>query len=200
MATGRRKSKTSKRKRLPWWKKNPEIERITRHIGKVIDNSKIDDWLNLALYGIVGIAGYQAASKLGVDGLGGATAGIIALRLATSDNEIAGASGTAVLAAIGLIDAVNPLAEAVAQAPGVREVVQGQKGIAEVLKKVKKDYEETGKLPPFCSRDIFGQVKCYIPGFGWIYTNWETKAKPELKETELGNVEKEEFRLRDWLP
>jgi len=189
MATGRRKSKTSKR--LPWWKKHPEIERITRHIGKIIDNSRPEDWVNVALYGAAAIAGYQAARRLGADwinALGGAATGLVAMRLAQSGNLIAGASGAAALGVIGLIDVWNPLVSAAPQifvylgeelgkvvtetVPGMEEIVKGQKVIEESLKKARETYKQTGKLPEFCSKDIFGNVKCYTPGFGWVHMDW----------------------------
>ena len=99
------------RKKKPkeaWWKKNPEVKRIARHLGKAIDRTNI---LDLIMYGTAAIFGGRAA-YLATDNFiaipGGAATGIIALKLASSRNIIAGASGVATLAAIGLANIINP--------------------------------------------------------------------------------------------
>lgn len=80
---------------------------IATHIGKVIDNLKGEDIINLTAAGICAFAGYRAAKELGADdaiAMGAASSGIIAFKLATSMNIIAGAAGTGYLASLGLID------------------------------------------------------------------------------------------------
>ena len=73
--------------------------------------------LDLTLYGIAAYYGYrgveQAIKKPTVEQkLAGAASAMVALKLAQSPNVIAGASGTAFLAGIGLLNIWNPLTEA----------------------------------------------------------------------------------------
>ena len=80
---------------------------IATHIGHLIDNLKGEDILNLIAAGICSYAGYVAAKKLGADevqAVGGAGSGLIAYQLAKSMNLVAGASGTAYLAGLGILD------------------------------------------------------------------------------------------------
>ena len=82
-------------------------ETIARHIGKVIDNLKGEDFINLMAAGICGYSGFVAAKQLGADNtlaLGAAGSGVIAYQLAKSPNMIAGAAGLGYLASLGLID------------------------------------------------------------------------------------------------
>ena len=109
----RRKAR-KKRERQPFWKKikNPELKHIAEHIGKITDNTSWKDILDVILAGASGYAGFAAAQTLGAntqDSLKSALLGMIAYRLATSPNLIAGASGTIVLGSLGLIDVWNPL-------------------------------------------------------------------------------------------
>ena len=87
-------------------------ETIAGHIGRFIDNLKGEDVLNLVAAGISAYAGYSAAKQLGANesvALGAAGSGIIAYQLAKSMNMVAGASGTAYLASLGLIHLWSPV-------------------------------------------------------------------------------------------
>jgi len=87
-------------------------ESIATHIGHLIDNLKGEDLLNLIAGAGCAYAGYNAAVIAGADiagQIGAAGSGIIAFQLAKSMNVIAGGSGTAYLAALGLINVWNPL-------------------------------------------------------------------------------------------
>jgi len=87
-------------------------ESIARHIGKFIDNLKGEDLLNLISAGICAYAGFNAAKQLGGDDIqavSGAGSGIIAYQLAKSMNLIAGASGTAYLASLGILNLWSPV-------------------------------------------------------------------------------------------
>jgi len=113
----RKKRKT--KEKLPFWKKikNPELKHLAEHIGKITDNTSWKELLDVALALTCAGAGWLAAENLGVKDLkvkaGMALSGAIAYRLATSGNIIAGASGTALLGAYGLIDVWNPLYQGV---------------------------------------------------------------------------------------
>jgi len=110
-----RKARKRKKTREPFWKKikNPELKRIAEHIGKITDNTSWKDFLDVGLALGCAVAGWFAAENLGIQRLehkgSMALSGAIAYKLATSGNLIAGASGTALLAAYGLIDVWNPL-------------------------------------------------------------------------------------------
>lgn len=99
-------------------------ESIATHIGKVIDNLKAEDVLNLVGAGISAFAGYSAAKTLGADegvAIGAGMSGIIGYQLAKAPNMIAGASGTAYLASLGLIQLWGPLeniGKAIVDIPG----------------------------------------------------------------------------------
>jgi len=111
----RNKRKKTRSKKEPFWKKikNPELKRLAEHIGKITDNTSWKDFLDVFLTLTCAGAGWLAAENLGVKDWktkgGMALSGAIAYRLATSANLIAGASGTALLGAYGLIDVWNPL-------------------------------------------------------------------------------------------
>jgi len=109
--------KSRKRKaKLPFWKKikNPELKHLAEHIGKITDNTTWKDILDVILTGVSAYAAYHAGEVLNAnlnERLGMAASGAIAYKLATSGNLIAGASGTALLGAYGLIDVWNPLSD-----------------------------------------------------------------------------------------
>lgn len=82
-------------------------ETIAKHIGKVIDNLRGEDIINLTCAGICAFAGYRGAKELGADeavAVGAAGSGVIAYQLAKSMNMIAGAAGAGYLASLGLIN------------------------------------------------------------------------------------------------
>ena len=111
MATGKRRKKRSTTKKA-FWKKHPELERIASHIGKMIDNEGLTDFLaGLGCFVAGSIAAYNLGARKPEQIIGTGFSGLIAYKLATSQNLIAGASGTAFLGALGLIDVWNPLAE-----------------------------------------------------------------------------------------
>ena len=92
------KQKKQKKTKLAFWKKlGPEGQRVADHVGKIIDNSRIqeatDAIINLAL-------AYYGVKAFGH--IGGAIIGPISLKLATARNDVAGAAGVAGLAALGL--------------------------------------------------------------------------------------------------
>jgi len=129
MASGKRKRK-KRSEAKPFWKKikNPELKRIAEHIGKITDNSSWKDILDVVLALTCGAAGWIAGENLGIKDLkikaGMALSGAIAYRLATSGNLIAGASGTALLGAYGLIDVWNPLYQGIKQTPIIGEPIK----------------------------------------------------------------------------
>lgn len=87
-----------KKNKLAFWKKlGPEGQRVSEHIGKIIDNSRLqgatDAIINLAL-------AYYGVKAFGH--IGGAIIGPISLKLATARNEVAGAAGVAGLALLGV--------------------------------------------------------------------------------------------------
>ena len=109
MATGKRKKKRSMTKKA-FWKKHPELERIARHLGKMIDNEGLTDFLaGLGCFVAGSIAAYNLGARKPEQIIGTGFSGLIAYKLATSRNLVAGASGTLYLAGLGLIDAWNPL-------------------------------------------------------------------------------------------
>jgi len=92
-----------KKNKKPFWKKtNPELEHITNHIGKIIDNSNLSHIIDAFLYGGTAILGIQATGDIR-----GALIGPIGLKLASSRNEVAGLAGCGVLATLGLITIVD---------------------------------------------------------------------------------------------
>ncbi len=86
------------KKQLAFWKKlGPEGKRVSEHIGKIIDNSRIQE----ATDAIINIAlAYYGVKAFGH--IGGAIIGPISLKLATARNEIAGFAGVVGLAALGV--------------------------------------------------------------------------------------------------
>lgn len=137
----RKKRKKTRSKKEPFWKKikNPELKRLAEHIGKITDNTSWKDFLDVFLTLTCAGAGWLAAENLGVKDWktkgGMALSGAIAYRLATSANLFAGASGTALLAAYGLIDVWNPLTGAF------------ETGLEKLGLQKWKSLEEIGKFP-----------------------------------------------------
>lgn len=83
-----------KRGRKAFWKKSPEIERVSDHIGRAIDRLPVvDTILNIGL----AYLGYELTKDWK-----GALIGPIALKLATANNIVAGGAGIATLAFLGL--------------------------------------------------------------------------------------------------
>ena len=112
----------AKKKREALWKKHPELERITRHLGKMIDNESLTDFIaSLGCFAAGSIAAYNLGARKIEQIIGTGFSGLIAYKLATSRNLIAGASGTLYLAGLGLIDAWNPLTETVKSIPFIGE-------------------------------------------------------------------------------
>jgi len=108
-----RKAK-KKREKKAFWKKHAELERIARHIGKMIDNEGLTDFIaGLGCFAAGSIAAYNLGARKIEEIIGTGFSGLIAYKLATSRNLIAGASGTLYLAGLGLIDAWNPLSETI---------------------------------------------------------------------------------------
>lgn len=106
MVSKRRKRKGFSRTAKEW------EESFATHVGKIIDNLKAEDILNLVASGISAYGGYAAAKRLGGDevtALGGAASGIIAYQLAKAPNIVAGASGTAYLASLGIVNLWDPI-------------------------------------------------------------------------------------------
>ena len=105
---GRGKAKPKK----PFWKKlPPELKRITEHIGKA--NGHVLDYA-AALVCIY--AGYKAGEEMQQPlevKIGLASSGLIAYQAMKSRNLVAGASGIAYLASLGLINAWNPIQQGV---------------------------------------------------------------------------------------
>ncbi|MBA7530981.1 hypothetical protein ES705_23192 [subsurface metagenome] len=92
------KQKKQKKTKLAFWKKlGPEGKRVADHVGKILDNSRIQE----ATDGIINLAlAYYGVKAFGH--IGGAIIGPISLKLATARNEVAGAAGVAGLACLGL--------------------------------------------------------------------------------------------------
>lgn len=98
----------------PFWKKfPPELKRLADHIGKSIDNGHAIDY---AAALICVFAGYKAGEDLKQPlevKAGLAASGLIAYQAMKSRNLVAGASGIAYLASLGLINAWNPISQAI---------------------------------------------------------------------------------------
>jgi len=108
--------KTPKREKKPFWKKFPELKRVADHIGKAIDNGHILDYISAV---ICAYAGYKAGEELNQPlevKAGLAASGLIAYQAMKSKNLVAGASGIAYLASLGLITAWNPIQQGAQQA------------------------------------------------------------------------------------
>jgi hypothetical protein len=92
------KQKKQKKTKLAFWKTlGPEGKRVADHVGKIIDNSRIQE----ATDAIINIAlAYYGVKAFGH--IGGAIIGPISLKLATARNEVAGAAGVAGLAILGV--------------------------------------------------------------------------------------------------
>ena len=75
-------------------------ETFTRHMGEIIDKTKVSDVINvLPLIGC-GYLGYKALGQ--ADPLIGTLSGLVAYKLATSPGEVAAAAGTAGLILMGV--------------------------------------------------------------------------------------------------
>lgn len=86
-----------KKKKQPFWKKtSPELKHVTDHIGKVIDNSKLSDFLDFTINAGLAYAGFRVFNDWK-----GALIGPIALKLATSRNLVAGSAGVIMLTGLG---------------------------------------------------------------------------------------------------
>jgi len=90
----KKKNLKKKKKSDPFWKKKPELERITRHIGKLIDRIPPEAVSEIGLNAALAYAGYQVWKDWK-----GALFGPIALRLARSPggtppvSQMAGVAG-----------------------------------------------------------------------------------------------------------
>ena len=135
----RKKRKKTRSKKEPFWKKikNPELQRLAEHIGKITDNTSWKDFADLFLMLAITGLGWQASNVLGIKDLktkiSVALSAPVAYKLATSPNLIAGASGTVYLATLGLIDVWNPLT-------GAYE--SGMMGLKKTLQKAHEEYPE----------------------------------------------------------
>ena len=55
------KAKKKKAEKEPFWKKiSPEVKSFLGHVGKAVDNMKPNDWINLAIYGGLAYASFNA--------------------------------------------------------------------------------------------------------------------------------------------
>jgi len=101
------------------------LERIARHIGKIVDNSSIKDIAEASLTAALAYAGYQRFK-----GVGGALLGPVSLKLAqtpggiTSPSQIAGVLGLCTLGVAMNSDVIKdvigePLVDTAAMAVGV---------------------------------------------------------------------------------
>lgn len=116
------KKKRKKKVKVPFWKKwPPEIQHITDHAGKIIDNSKISDFINVFLNLGLAYAGAETFKDWK-----GAFIGPIALKLAQSENIIAGTAGVATLGILGFAFAVGRGPEEPPQTPGVGPFAPGE--------------------------------------------------------------------------
>lgn len=89
-----------------FWKKTPELERITRHIGKVVDRLSFDDIIALSL----GAWGYiHTQHPIGFP------LGLLGYKLALARNTASGAAGLAMLGFTGLIGITEEQRRAVQQ-------------------------------------------------------------------------------------
>jgi len=93
----KRKSKQKKEK-LPFWKKlDPEFKHISDHLGKIIDNSNLQQATDFLLNVALAIQGVRVTGKIE-----GALIGPVALKLARSDSEVSSVAGVAGLGVLGL--------------------------------------------------------------------------------------------------
>lgn len=96
----------NKSKRKAFWKKNPELECITRHLGKAIDRLSFDDIIALSL----GAWGY-----LHTNHPIGFPLGLLGYKLALARNTASGAAGLAMLGFTGLIGITEEQRRAIQQ-------------------------------------------------------------------------------------
>ena len=133
------RKKPKAKEKLPFWKKikNPELKHLAEHIGKITDNTSWKELMDVALALACAGAGWLAGENLGIKDMkikaGMALSGAIAYRLATSGNLIAGASGTALLGAYGLIDVWNPLYQGIKQTPIIGEPIKEMEQFQQIV-------------------------------------------------------------------
>jgi len=133
------RKKRKPKEKLPFWKKikNPELKHLAEHIGKITDNTSWKELMDVALALACAGAGWLAGQNLGIKDMkikaGMALSGAIAYRLATSGNLIAGASGTALLGAYGLIDVWNPLYQGIKQTPIIGEPIKEMEQFQQIV-------------------------------------------------------------------
>lgn len=127
-------------------------ESIATHIGKIIDNLKAEDILNLVTAVSVSYFGYDAAKRVGAndtDALKGSAIGLISYQLAKQPNMAAGASGVVGLASIGVCQFVNPFSSGeypdIATALDVRTT---WRDFLRVIGVIKKEETEMPELMP----------------------------------------------------
>jgi len=90
------KKKRNKKEKVAFWKKlSPEWDRVSGHIGNVIDNGHAVDYF---LNGSLAILGVAATNDIR-----GALIGPIGLRLAQGGNVLAGGVGLAILGSLGVV-------------------------------------------------------------------------------------------------
>lgn len=177
------RSKSSARKskrREPFWKSlGPDFRHVTDHIGHVIDNSKVSDFIDVAIYGGLAYVGADVYKDIR-----GALIGPIGLKLAQSGNIVSGAAGLAILGVLGL-SVVAPTGEI------AKPVQEEGKNYLEV-----RDFEgKTQKYPIHCewvgpvgSKD---QCRCWYPGLGWHYVDKKFCEATSVEETGGKTYEKE---------
>ena len=72
-------------------------ETVGRHLGQIVDNTKLTDLIDLFAYGGVATLGFQAT-----DSLIGALIGVLGLKLATTDGIPSQTAGLLALGTLGL--------------------------------------------------------------------------------------------------
>lgn len=158
------RSKSSAKKsrvRKPFWEKwGPDVRYIADHVGHVIDNSRISDFIDAALYGGTALLGMQVTGDIR-----GALIGPIGLKLATSMNIVAGTAGVSILGVLGLAAIGGPVTV------DTKPVQKNGQNILEVT-----DSEgNTQEYPIYC--EYVGplgstqQCRCWYPGLGWVYVD-----------------------------
>ena len=99
------------------------LDSIAAHLGKLVDNSNVEQMTDLAASLLCSYMGYRAARQLGgtqeLSIISGGGSGLIAFKLAKSANMVAGASGVVTLASLGLVSMYDPLASFFAGIPDV---------------------------------------------------------------------------------
>lgn len=178
-----KKTVKEKRKREPFWKKfGPDIRHVTDHIGHVLDNSRVSDFIDVFLYGGLAYLGTEV-----VHDWRGALIGPIGLKLAQSQNEISGLAGLGILATLGLASIPG------GDYPTGGPVQEDGQNYLEIT-----SGGETTKMPIHCewvggALGLRDQCRCWYPGLGWHYVDKkfceieseEEKARREQQEKEL---------------